>query len=117
MKIAGFTFIRNAIKNDYPVVEAITSILPVCDEFVVALGDSDDETESLIRNINSPKIRIIHTVWDDTLRDGRGGIWWPKLISHLMPYPLMPTGHFIYRVTNVYMKSIFLLLKRKWKTI
>lgn len=70
MKVAGFTFIRNAVKNDYPVAEAISSILPVCDEFVVALGNCDDDTESLIRNINSPKIRIIHTVWDDSLRDG-----------------------------------------------
>jgi len=70
MKVAGFTFIRNAVKNDYPVVEAITSILPICDEFVVALGNSDDETVELIKGINSPKIRIIDTVWDDTLRDG-----------------------------------------------
>jgi hypothetical protein len=70
MKVAGFTFIRNAVKNDYPVVEAITSILPVCDEFVVALGDSDDGTQQLIYNIQSPKIRIIHTVWDESLREG-----------------------------------------------
>jgi hypothetical protein len=70
MKVAGFTFIRNAVKNDYPVVEAITSILPVCDEFVVALGNSEDNTEELIRNINSPKIRIVYTTWDDSLREG-----------------------------------------------
>ena len=70
MKVAGFTFIRNAVKNDYPVVEAITSILSVCDEFIVALGDSDDETGELIKAINSPKIKIINTVWDDTLRAG-----------------------------------------------
>lgn len=70
MKVAGFTFIRNAIKNDYPIVEAITSILPVCDEFVVALGDSDDNTADLIRAINSPKLRIVNTVWDNTLREG-----------------------------------------------
>src|ERR1700759_4531192 len=70
MKVAGFTFIRNAVKNDYPIVEAITSILPVCDEFVVALGKSDDDTEGLIRGIDSPKIKIIDTVWDDSLREG-----------------------------------------------
>ena len=65
MKVAGFTFIRNAVKNDYPVVEAITSILPLCDEFVVALGNSDDGTGDLIRSINSPKIKIVNTVWDE----------------------------------------------------
>lgn len=70
MKIAGFTFIRNAVKNDYPVVEAITSILPICDEFIVALGNGEDETESLILAINSPKIRIIHTTWNESLREG-----------------------------------------------
>jgi hypothetical protein len=70
MKVAGFTFIRNAVKNDYPIVEAITSILPLCDEFIVALGDSVDETELLIRGINSSKIKIINTIWDDSLREG-----------------------------------------------
>ncbi|MFN8115948.1 MAG: glycosyltransferase family 2 protein [Bacteroidia bacterium] len=70
MKVAGFTIIRNAIKFDYPVVEAITSILPICDEFVVAVGNSDDDTLQLIKSINSPKIKIIETVWDDSLRQG-----------------------------------------------
>ncbi len=70
MKVAGFTFIRNAVKNDYPIVEAITSILPICDEFVVAVGNSDDETEQLIKDINSPKIKILNTVWDEGIRDG-----------------------------------------------
>lgn len=70
MKVAGFTFIRNAVKNDYPVVEAITSILPLCDEFIVALGNSDDGTDKLIEGIGSPKIKIINTVWDETMREG-----------------------------------------------
>ncbi|MBN9282912.1 MULTISPECIES: glycosyltransferase family 2 protein [Flavobacterium] len=70
MKVAGFTFIRNAVQNDYSIVEAITSILPICDEFVVAHGNSTDTTLDLIKSINSPKIRIIQTVWDDTVREG-----------------------------------------------
>ncbi|MCK4679040.1 MAG: hypothetical protein KAT48_12970 [Bacteroidales bacterium] len=70
MKVSGFTFIRNAILFDYPIVEAITSILPVCDEFIVALGKSEDETYGLIQSISSPKIKIVHTVWDDNLREG-----------------------------------------------
>ncbi len=70
MKISGFSFIRNAVKFDYPIIEAITSILPICDEFVIAIGDSDDETRSLIESIDSPKIKIIDTIWDDSLRDG-----------------------------------------------
>lgn len=70
MKVTGFTIIRNAIKFDYPVVEAITSILPICDEFIVAVGNSEDETLQLIKNINSSKIKIIETIWDDSLRKG-----------------------------------------------
>ncbi len=70
MQVSGFTFIRNAIKFDYPIVEAITSILPLCDEFVLMLGNSEDETRKLIENIGSPKIKIYDSVWDDSLREG-----------------------------------------------
>jgi len=70
MKVAGFTFIRNAVKFDYPVREAILSILPLCDEFIVALGNSDDTTEDLIRSISSDKMKIVRTVWDDSFREG-----------------------------------------------
>jgi hypothetical protein len=64
MKISGFTIIRNAVINDYPAVEAISSILPVVDEMIVSIGKSDDDTEGLIRSIGSDKIRIVHSEWD-----------------------------------------------------
>lgn len=70
MKVCGFTIVRNALKYDYPVKEAILSVLPICDEFLVAVGKSEDETLQLIKSINSPKIKIIETVWDDSLREG-----------------------------------------------
>ena len=70
MKVSGFTFIRNAVKFDYPIVEAIRSILPICDEVIVAVGQSDDSTRQLIENIDTNKIRIIDTVWDDSLLEG-----------------------------------------------
>jgi hypothetical protein len=66
MKVTGFTFIRNAVKFDYPVCEAINSILPICDDFVIAVGNSDDGTVDLIKNMNSPKIRILETIWDES---------------------------------------------------
>lgn len=68
MKVSGFTFIRNALIYDYPILEAINSVLSLCDEFVVAVGKSDDDTLAIIQSIDSPKIRIIETVWDDALR-------------------------------------------------
>ena len=64
MKISGFTIVRNAVKFNYPVVASIRSILPICDEFIVNVGDSEDGTLELIRSINSPKIRIIQNQWD-----------------------------------------------------
>ncbi|MDX2172690.1 MAG: glycosyltransferase family 2 protein [Bacteroidota bacterium] len=70
MKVAGFTIIRNAITYDYPVVEAITSIIDICDVFYVGVGNSSDETWKLIESIPSDKIKIIDTVWDDNLREG-----------------------------------------------
>jgi hypothetical protein len=70
MHVTGFSFIRNAQKYDFPIVEAIESILPICNDFVVAVGQSDDETLELIRQINSSKIRIIETIWDESLQDG-----------------------------------------------
>ncbi|MCU0423781.1 MAG: glycosyltransferase family 2 protein [Bacteroidia bacterium] len=68
--ITAFTIVRNALKYDYPIVESITSILPIVDEYVVAVGNSDDQTKELIQNINSDKIKIIETIWDDSLREG-----------------------------------------------
>ncbi len=65
MKVSGFTIIRNAIKYDFPAVEAISSALPLCDEFVVAVGDCSDGTLELIQSINSPKIKIVRTVWEE----------------------------------------------------
>jgi len=70
MKVCGFSFVKNAIKYDYPIVEAIESILPLCDAFVIAIGKSEDETLALIQNISSPKIKIIETIWNEKLRVG-----------------------------------------------
>ena len=70
MKVSGFTFVRNAVKFDYPIIESITSILPLCDELVVCVGRSDDDTLALVESIASDKIKIIHSVWDDSLREG-----------------------------------------------
>ncbi len=70
MKICGFTFVRNAVKYCYPVVESIKSILPICDQFIVLVGNSEDSTLELIQSIDSEKIKIHHSVWDDSLRRG-----------------------------------------------
>ncbi len=64
MKVSGFTIVRNGIKLNYPIVESIKSILQICDEFIVAVGKSEDATLDLIKSIKSDKIKIVETVWD-----------------------------------------------------
>jgi len=70
MKVSGFTFVKNAVKYGYPVVESIRSVLPIVNEMIVCLGDSEDETNKLVESIGSDKIKIIHSVWDNSLREG-----------------------------------------------
>jgi hypothetical protein len=69
MRVCGFTFIRNAVLYDYPIVEAIGSILPICDGFIVAVGESDDATIQLINSID-PKVKIVRTEWNEKLNSG-----------------------------------------------
>ena len=66
MKISGFTFIKNASKLYIPAKESILSVLPLVDEFIIAVGDNDvdDTTLEIIKSINSPKIKLVHTVWE-----------------------------------------------------
>lgn len=64
MKISGFTIIRNASQYDFPIVECITSALDLVDEFIVRYGDSTDNTEDLLRSIESPKLKLIKSDWD-----------------------------------------------------
>lgn len=70
MKVTGFSFIKNAIPFQYPIAEALQSILPLCDEVIVAVGDSKDDTRNLVASIHPQKIKIIDTIWDDSLREG-----------------------------------------------
>ncbi|HET8962714.1 MAG TPA: glycosyltransferase family 2 protein, partial [Chitinophagales bacterium] len=70
VKVSGFTIVRNVIRYDYPVVESIMSVLPLCTEFVISVGKSDDDTLELMNMISNEKTKIIESVWDDSLREG-----------------------------------------------
>ncbi|MFA6015764.1 MAG: glycosyltransferase [Gallionellaceae bacterium] len=74
MKVSGFTFIRNGNILGYPFVQSIKSALPLCDEFIVAAGASDDDTLQALRAINDPKLRIIETTWNEKMID-RGYVY------------------------------------------
>jgi glycosyltransferase involved in cell wall biosynthesis len=68
MKISGFTFLRNGQKLGYPFVASIRSVLPLVDEFIIALGPCDDETEKMLRDMGDAKIRIIPTQWNERIQ-------------------------------------------------
>lgn len=70
MTVSGFSFVRNGVTFDYPFIESISSLLPLCDEFVLAVGKSEDNTLDRIRALNSPKLKIIETAWDASVRSG-----------------------------------------------
>lgn len=67
--VSGFTIVRNAVLLDFPVIESIRSILPLCDEVIVNVGRSDDETLDLVRSIGDSRIRILETEWDFSQRE------------------------------------------------
>ncbi|MDI9357251.1 MAG: glycosyltransferase family 2 protein [Chitinophagaceae bacterium] len=70
MKISGVTFVRNAVQYDYPITESIRSILHICDEVIVLVGNSDDGTKELVQSINNPKIKIQNSIWDESQKQG-----------------------------------------------
>jgi glycosyltransferase involved in cell wall biosynthesis len=68
MMVSGFTFLRNAHILGYPFIESIKSVLPLCDEFIVNIGDSEDDTLEMVKGIGSPKIRIIQSQWNEKMK-------------------------------------------------
>ncbi len=68
MKVSCFTFVRNGEILGYPFVQSIKSALPLCDEFVVNIGPSEDDTLRLVQEIGDPKIRIIENVWNEQMK-------------------------------------------------
>jgi len=67
--LSGFTLVRNAVKLDFPIVAAIRSVLEVCDEVVVNVGKSEDDTRDLVASIRDPRVRILDTEWDFTKKN------------------------------------------------
>ena len=69
MKVSAFTFIKNGQILGYPFLESIQSILPIVDEFVINVGQSEDNTLDIIHSIKDKKIRIIESKWNNNMRN------------------------------------------------
>lgn len=73
VKISGFTIVRNAELLDFPFRESVLSALPLCDEFIINCGDSQDGTLSICEGLQKEfpkKIKIIKTVWERENQSG-----------------------------------------------
>ena len=70
MKVSGFTFIRNGCSLGYPFIPAIQSLLPLCDEIIVNVPRSTDDTLASVQKLDDPRIQVLETEWDDNARTG-----------------------------------------------
>ena len=63
--ISGFIVLKNVLGAGYPFVEAITASLPVCDEFLISEGYSNDGTYQIVEKIAAlnRKVKVIRQQW------------------------------------------------------
>lgn len=82
--LGGNVCIRNGLELDYCWREAISSLLPVCDEVVVCDGESTDGTQKLIRDWmeEEPKIKLCVYKWKDPKGDIDFWVNWLNYARH-----------------------------------
>ncbi|ULT43278.1 hypothetical protein KRR40_07315 [Niabella defluvii] len=104
MKVVGFSFVRNGVKYGYPFVQSILSVLPLVDEFVINLGNSDDETNEVVNGCPRKKKKI-HSVWDESLKTG-GKVLAAETNKALDATAADADWLFTYKVMRSFMKRI-----------
>jgi glycosyltransferase involved in cell wall biosynthesis len=67
MKVSAFTFIKNGQILGYPFLQSIQSVLPIVDEFIINVGESEDDTLEMINSLKDKKIRIIKSIWNEKM--------------------------------------------------
>lgn len=67
--LSGFTIVKNATVHEYPVEASLRSALGVCDDVVVNVGASDDDTLERVRAVRDAaeegRVRLMHRTWPD----------------------------------------------------
>jgi hypothetical protein len=64
--LTGFMVVRNGISQGYPFLEAVRAALPICDEFLIGDGGSDDGTwEALeeLRERERDRVQLYRSPW------------------------------------------------------
>ncbi|MDF2441628.1 MAG: hypothetical protein JWN98_2612, partial [Abditibacteriota bacterium] len=73
MNLSAFMVLRNGVALGYPFIEAILSLLPACDEFVISEGYSDDETWLWLERLQArfpEQIRLLRRHWPQNRNSG-----------------------------------------------
>ena len=106
MKVSAFTFIKNGQILGYPFVQSIQSVLPIVDEFVVNVGESEDDTLMLIKSIESEKIRIIQSKWNDSMQD-RGYVYGQQKMIAQRARMVYPQVRITWKIVAVVLQACF----------
>jgi len=61
MTLGGSIFVRNGIKYDYCFKESILSLLEFCDQVSCVVVEGEDETEEIVRQIESENCKLLVT--------------------------------------------------------
>lgn len=77
-RLSVFTTLKNGVTLGYPFVESILSLLPICDEYIVLEGHSDDDTLRWLERLRDrfpDKIKIHRFPWPQGLEGGSSIAW------------------------------------------
>jgi len=93
MKISGIISIKDGIYCGYPFLEAILSVIPICDEFLVNEAKSQDETLYYLKKLKKvfPKIKIYQIPWHE-------GDYWEALDESINFLISKANGDWIFEV-------------------
>jgi hypothetical protein len=95
--LSGYVVVHDAIKGDYPVIECARSLIPVCDEVLIADADSTDGTLQMLTRFAAmePKVRVVSIPWPklptyeeykaDAPRPMNDNKFWPILLNTVRP--------------------------------
>ena len=67
MKISGILVIKNGLSGGFPFLEAVLSIMPVVDEFLIVDGGSSDGTWEILGDLQRKfpgKVQLFSRVWE-----------------------------------------------------
>jgi hypothetical protein len=117
MRVVGFTILRNGLLMDYPFREAILSALPLCERFIVSVGQSEDETYQVVQELarRHPTIEVRQSVWDLSNRQGGRVL---AVETNKVLENLLPADWVLYlQADEVIMKTIMRLFARLCRKI